>query len=96
MNYQTTQEATQYIYETIQKVDPNAEILDKDNIIGILQEEILDKLELEMTPEDIETLDKNKEDENFFDTYLKAKYSDYQNILTDIVNDILGWYILNE
>jgi hypothetical protein len=41
-------------------------------------------------------LEENKADELFFDTYLSKKYDDYWNILTDIVNDILSDYILDE
>ncbi|MEI6672266.1 MAG: hypothetical protein WCL02_02660 [bacterium] len=96
MNYQTTTQAAQYMYETIQKVDPTSEILDQKIIKEILQEEILDRLELELEESDIITLENNKADENFFDTYVAKKYDDYEDILTDVVNDILTDYILDE
>lgn len=96
MNYQTTTQAAQYMYETIKKVDPDSEILDQKTIKELLQEEILDRLELEMNESDILTLDNNKADESFFDTYLSKKYEDYQDILTDVMNDILSDYILDE
>lgn len=96
MNYQTTIQAAQYMYETIKKVDPDSEILDQKVIKEILQEEILDRLELEMNESDIKTLEDNKADENFFDSYVSKKYDDYEDILTDIVNDILSEYILDE
>lgn len=96
MNYQTTKQASQYIYETIQKVDPESEILNKTSIQEMLQEEILDRLELEMDELDIKTLDDNRTNEDFFDTYLSKKYEDYTSILTDIVNDILSDYILDD
>lgn len=96
MNYQTTIQAAQYMYETIKKVDPDSEILDQKVIKEILQEEVLDRLELEMNESDIKTLEDNKADENFFDSYVSKKYDDYEDILTDIVNDILSEYILDE
>lgn len=96
MNYQTTKQAAQYMYETIQKVDPTSEILDQKIIKEILQEEILDRLELELEESDIITLENNKADENFFDIYVAKKYDDYEDILTDVVNDILTDYILDE
>lgn len=96
MNYQTTIQAAQYIYETIKKVDPDWEILDQKAIKEILQEEILDRLELEMDESDIKVLEDSKADENFFDSYVSKKYDDYEDILTDIVNDLLSEYILDE
>lgn len=84
------------MYETIQKIDPTSEVLDQKTIKEILQEEILDRLELELEESDIITLEDNKADENFFDAYISKKYDDYEDILTDIVNDILSEYILDE
>jgi hypothetical protein len=70
-------QAAQYVYETIQKLDPTSEFLDQKNIKEIIQEEILDRLELDMEEKDIKTLEENKADELFFDTYLSKKYDDY-------------------
>ena len=89
-------QAAQYVYETIQKVDPTSEILNQKNIQEIIQEEILDRLELDMEDKDIRALEDNKTDDLFFDSYLSKKYDDYWNILTDIVNDMLSDYILDE
>lgn len=96
MSYTTTTQAAQYMYETLQKVDPTAEILDTKTIKEIIEEEILDRLEIEMDESDIITLDKNKSNENFFDTFLSKKYEEYPNILTDVVNDMISDYILDD
>lgn len=96
MNYTTTSQAADYIYDVIEKVDSKADILDKKNIKGVLEEEILDRLEQDMTVEDIDALEKNDADPEFFDKYLSKRFRDYQDILTDIVNDIVSDYILNE
>ena len=96
MTYSTTTQAAQYMHETLQKIDPNAELLAPTAIKEILEEEILDRLEIEMDESDIITLDNNKSDENFFDTFLSKKYEEYPNILVDVVNDILSDYILDE
>lgn len=70
--------------------------MDQKVIKEILQEEILDRLELEMDESDINVLEENKTDEGFFDSYIAKKYDDYEDILTDIVNDLLSEYILDE
>ena len=90
MEYRNSLQAAEYIYNTIKKLDPEEDIVDKEQLLEILQEEILDTYELEMQAQDLDILEKNKNDKEFFDTYLKEKYDDYQDILTDIVNEIIS------
>lgn len=96
MHYQNTTQAAQYIYDAIKNVDPKEDIIDVDEILEILQEEILDTYELELQPEDLKTLEENSEDKHFFDKYFKEKFDDYHNVLTDIVNEIISGYLLDE
>lgn len=94
MNYTTTKEAAAYVYDTLKKVDPAWDILEVEKIEELIKDDILDKLEIEMDPEDIAILEKNKDEEGFFDLYIEEKYGDYQDMLTDTVNDMLSGYIL--
>lgn len=94
MNYKTAREAAKYVYDTLKKVDPEGEILEVEKIEELIKDDILDKLEIEMDPEDVVILEKNKDEEEFFDLYLEEKYGEYQDMLTDTVNDMLSGYIL--
>lgn len=96
MNYTTTKEAAAYVYETLKKVDPEGEILKIGKIEELIKDDILDKLEIEMEPSDLEILEKGKNEEGFFDTYIEEKYGEYQDMLTDTVNDMISGYILEE
>lgn len=93
MDYKTTKEAALYVYDTLKKVDPEGEILEQKKIEDLIKDDILDKLEIEMDPEDLAVLEKNKDEEEFFDIYISEKYGDYQDMLTDTVNDMLSGYI---
>ncbi len=94
MNYKTAKEAALYIYDTLKKTDPEGEILEPEKIEELIKDDILDKLEIEMNPEDLAILEKNKNEEEFFDIYVSEKYGEYQDMLTDTVNDMISGYIL--
>jgi len=94
MDYKTTKEAAAYVYNTLKKVDPEGEILEQEKIEKLIQDDILDKLELEMDSADIIIITKNKDEEGFFDAYISEKYWEYEDMLTDTVNDMLSGYIL--
>ena len=96
MNYTTTKGAALYVYDTLKKVDPEGEILEVEKIEELIKDDILDKLEIEMDPKDLEILEKGNEEEGFFDAYLEEKYGEYQDMLTDTVNDMISGYILEE
>jgi len=96
MTYTTTKEAALYVYDTLKKVDPEGEILEVEKIEELIKDDILDKLEIEMEPKDLEILEKGRDEEGFFDLYLEEKYGEYQDMLTDTVNDMISWYILEE
>lgn len=90
MNYTTTKEAAAYVYDTLKKVDPEGEILEVEKIEELIKDDIIDKLEIEMEPKDLEILEKGRDEEGFFDLYLEEKYGEYQDMLTDTVNDMIS------
>ncbi len=96
MDYKTTKEAAKYVYDTLKKVDPEGEILEVEKIEELIKDDIIDRLEIEMDPEDIAILEKNRDEEDFFDAYITEKYGEYEDMLTDTVNDMISGYILEE
>lgn len=96
MDYKTAKEAALYVYDTLKKIDSEGEILEPEKIEELIKDDILDKLEIEMDAEDLVILEKNKDEEEFFDIYISEKYWEYQDMLTDTVNDMISGYIVEK
>ena len=91
------QEAVDYIYNYIKDYNKDDwELLDKDVLHDMLQEELLEAVEWTLTNEDMKAWVSSK-DESYLDKILNERLGDnYPILLQEMTNDILNEYVLSE
>ena len=83
----TIQEATKYLHKLIQETNPEVQ---EEEIFETLLEEVLESSDVELTREEVETLDEHTDDLVFIDHFLQKKIPNYQEMIGDIVEDMVN------
>lgn len=69
------------------------EVIEKDILYDMMEEELLDTVEWVLTEEDMKNW-VNSEDDTFLDKILDERLEDYPGLLESIKNDVLNEYVL--
>ena len=80
-------EATKYIHAIIKEMNPE---IQEEEIYETILEEVLESADVELSEHDIEVLDEHNADLVFIDKFLQKKVPDYQELLTEIVEDMIN------
>ncbi|MEI7562356.1 MAG: hypothetical protein WCJ39_01150 [bacterium] len=80
-------EATKYIHNIIKEMNPEVQ---EAEIYETILEEVLETADVELSEHDIEVLDEHNADLEFIDKFLQKKVPDYQELLTEIVEDMIS------
>lgn len=93
----TLQEAVEYIYNYIKDYNKDdGEILDKDVLHDMLEEELLEAVDWVLSTEDMKTWVASKDD-TYLDKILNERLGEnYPTLLQEMTNDILNEYVLSE
>ncbi len=89
----TFNEMVDYIYNYMKDYENGDEVVEKDILHDMLEEELLDTVEEVLTEEDMK---KWVEDENYLDKVLNERLENYPGLLEEMKNDILNAYILGD
>ena len=91
----TLKETVDYIYNYIVEYEKGWDVIEKDVLYDMIEEELLDVVEWVLTEEDMKNWI-NSKDDTFLDKLLNERLEDYPGLLESIKNDILNEYILEE
>jgi hypothetical protein len=69
------------------------EVIEKDILYDMMEEELLDTVEWVLTEEDMKNW-VNSKDDTFLDKILDERLEDYPGLLESIKNDVLNEYVL--
>lgn len=90
----TLNEAVDYVYNYLIQYDTELkEILDKDALHDVMEEELLDAMEWVISEDDMKKWVQSN-DENYLDNILAEKLQNYSLLLQEMSNDILNEYVL--
>ena len=64
--------------------------IQEEEIYETILEEVLESADVELSEHDIEVLDEHNADLVFIDKFLQKKVPDYQELLTEIVEDMIN------
>jgi hypothetical protein len=81
------EEATKYIHTIIKEMNPE---IQEEEIYETILEEVLESADVDLSEHDIEVLDEHNADLEFIDKFLQKKVPDYQELLTEIVEDMIN------
>jgi len=81
------EEATKYIHAIIKEMNPE---IQEEEIYETILEEVLESADVDLSEHDIEVLDEHNADLEFIDKFLQKKVPDYQELLTEIVEDMIN------
>ncbi|MCK9467009.1 MAG: hypothetical protein M0P94_01660 [Candidatus Absconditabacterales bacterium] len=91
----TLKETVDYIHNYIVEYEKGGDVIEKDVLYDMIEEELLDVVEGVLTEEDMKNWI-NSKDDTFLDKLLNERLEDYPGLLESIKNDILNEYILEE
>ncbi|EKD24640.1 MAG: hypothetical protein ACD_80C00180G0014 [uncultured bacterium (gcode 4)] len=87
------QQATDYVYTELQKLNPE---IQRDDVYETIMDEIIESVEFILTDNDMTFLEDNSEDPIAMDEYLQRKIPDYHDLINEIANDMVGEVIVGE
>ncbi len=92
--FTTLQQMVDYIHNYISEYDPEAkeEIVEKEVLYDMMEEELLDTAEEILTEEDMKERVVSK-DVTYLDKILNERLEDYPGLLEDIKNEVLSEYV---
>ncbi len=82
-----------YIYNYMKDYENWDEVVEKDVLHDMLEEELLDVVEKVLTEEDMK---KWVEDDTYLDKVLNERLENYPGLLEEMKNDILNAYVLGD
>lgn len=92
----TLKETVDYIHNYMTQYDQSWEdIIEKDILYDMMEEELLDIVEWILTEEDMKAWVESKND-TYLDKILNERLENYPGLLEDIKNDILNEYVSGE
>ncbi len=89
----TLKEVVNYIHNYMIEYENWWEVIEKDILYDMMEEELLDTVEWVLTEEDMKNW-VNSEDDTFLDKILDERLEDYPGLLESIKNDVLNEYVL--
>lgn len=89
----TLKETVDYIHNYIVEYENWWEVIEKDILYDMMEEELLDTVEWVLTEEDMKNW-VNSKDDTFLDKILDERLEDYPGLLESIKNDVLNEYVL--
>ena len=89
----TLTEVVNYIHNYMTEYEKWWEVIEKDILYDMMEEELLDTVEWVLTEEDMKNW-VNSEDDTFLDKILDERLEDYPGLLESIKNDVLNEYVL--
>ena len=87
------QQATDYLYKQLKEMNPD---IQKDDVYDTIMDEVFESIEYALTDEDVQYLENNENDTKAIDAYLQSKITDYEDLLTDIVVDMVSDEIVDD
>ena len=89
----TLKEVVNYIHNYMIEYENWWEVIEKDILYDMMEEELLDTVEWVLTEEDMKNW-VNSKDDTFLDKILDERLEDYPGLLESIKNDVLNEYVL--
>ena len=89
----TLKEVVNYIHNYMTEYEKWWEVIEKDILYDMMEEELLDTVEWVLTEEDMKNW-VNRKDDTFLDKILDERLEDYPGLLESIKNDVLNEYVL--
>lgn len=89
----TLKEVVNYIDNYMTEYEKWWEVIEKDILYDMMEEELLDTVEWVLTEEDMKNW-VNSKDDTFLDKILDERLEDYPGLLESIKNDVLNEYVL--
>ena len=97
--FTTLQQMVDYIHNYITEFEKNndnaSEIVEKDVLYDMMEEELLDTVEEVLSEEDMKNR-VNSKDDTYLDKILNERLEGYPGLLEDIKNDVLSEYVSGE
>lgn len=87
----TLRELVDYVHDYMSKNDASEDIIEKDVMYDMIQEELLDIVEEALSQEDMDNWVRSGNDEHL-DEVLNERLEDYPGLLEEIKNDIIKEY----
>ncbi len=91
----TLRETVDYIHNYMTEYDNSGEVVEKEVLYDMMEEELLDAVEDILTEEDMEAWVAS-DDDTFLDKILNERLENYPGLLEDIKNDILNEFVSGE
>lgn len=91
----TLQEIVDYIHNYMTDYDKSWEVIEKEVLYDMMEEELLDAVEGILTEDDLKEW-VTSENDTYLDKILNERLDNYPGLLEDIKNDILNDYISEE
>ncbi len=88
----TLKETVDYIHNYMTEYDNSAEVIEKDVLYDMMEEELLDTVQDVLTEEDLKTW-VNSKDDTYLDKILNERLENYPGLLEDIKNEVLNEYV---
>ena len=89
----TLKETVDYIHNYMTENDQSGEIVEKDILYDMMEEELLDAVEEILTEEDMKAWVAS-DDDTFLDKILNERLENYPGLLEEIKNDILSEFVI--
>lgn len=80
-------QATQYVYNQLQKINPE---VNKEDVYDTILDEVLESVEYTLQDEDMKFLEENEKNTAAIDEYLASILPEYADLLDDIVTDMIS------
>ena len=89
----TLKETVDYIHNYITEYEKWWDVIEKNVLYDMMEEELLDTVEWILTEDDLKNWVDSKDD-TYLDKILNERLEDYPGLLESIKNDILNEYVL--
>ena len=91
----TLTEAVNYVHNYITQYDQWWEVIDKNTLYEMMEQELLEAVEWILSDEDMKARVSSKDD-TYLDKLLDERLEDYPTLLQEMSNDIISDYVLTE
>lgn len=91
----TLAEAVNYVYNYMAQYEQWWEVVDKNTLYEMMEQELLEVVEWILSDEDMKARVSSKDD-TYLDKLLDERLEDYPTLLQEMSNDIISDYILAE
>lgn len=91
----TLAEAVNYVHNYISQYEKWWEIIDRDTLYEMMEQELLEAVEWILSDGDMKARVSSKDD-TYLDKLLDERLEDYPTLLQEMSNDIISDYVLSE